>query len=74
MEDIMEFNVGDTHHFYMPPGGYYKLHICAIIDEEYVVYKWYGKHKQWWHYQIEHMYIIDAKIKRALELKEKGIK
>lgn len=31
---------------------FYKCHVLAIVDKDYVVYKWYGKHKQWWHYEI----------------------
>ena len=29
----------------------------------YIVYKWYGRHKQWWHYEIEHPRMFEFKIK-----------
>lgn len=44
--------------------GSTKIHILAVV-EGMIVYKWYGKHKQWWHYQIESPYLF-------LLLKEKG--
>jgi hypothetical protein len=27
-------------------------HILDIYDKEYVATKYYGKHKQWWHYRF----------------------
>ena len=33
----------------------YKCHVVAILDEEnhpQIVYKYYGNHKQWWHYFV----------------------
>ena len=35
----------------------------VTTDECMIVYRWYGKHKQWWHYQVEHIYTI----KRLME-------
>jgi len=35
--------------------GQTKIHIVTILVEKertLVVYKWYGKHRQWWHYEI----------------------
>lgn len=32
----------------------YRIHIVAIVENEMIVYRYYGKHKQWWHYGIEH--------------------
>lgn len=63
------FKVGGTHHIRIPSLKgleLYKIHILAIVDESYVVYKWYGRHKQWWHYQVEHQEWLQAKIDRAL--------
>jgi hypothetical protein len=31
----------------------HKIHILEVIDGEMVVYKYFGKHKQWWHYGVE---------------------
>ena len=36
-----------------------KYYIVAVLDKEetpQVVYKFYGKNKQWWHYKIEPIY------------------
>lgn len=30
----------------------YKCHVITEIDDDRVAYKWYGKHKQWWHYGV----------------------
>lgn len=61
----MEFKVGDTHHKFIGPGNPYKIHVVAIVDEVHVVYKWYGKHKQWWHYEVEHKDLLEIQIERA---------
>ena len=52
------FKEGDT--FYLPkgPGGDYKCHAAGIVDEDVVVYRWYGKKKQWWHYEVEPAYLL----------------
>jgi len=31
--------------------GYLK-HVLAIVDEDRIVVKYFGKHKQWWHYEV----------------------
>jgi hypothetical protein len=39
-----------------------KYHIVDIIKDkstELVIYKWYGKHKQWWHYEISELWEIN---------------
>ena len=36
-----------------------KIHVLAIV-EGMVVYRWYGKHKQWWHYYIESPFFLAA--------------
>ena len=46
------FNEGDTHRIIIN-GKSYKAHIKAIVDGNYVVYKWFGKHRQWWHYDVD---------------------
>lgn len=32
------------------------IHILAIVDDEYIVYKTWLKHKQRWHYSVEWIY------------------
>jgi hypothetical protein len=46
--------------FYENQGNaWYKCHVVDIIEDELknpqIVYRWYGKHKQWWHWCIESM-------------------
>lgn len=46
--------VGST--FYKRIGHlFYKCHVVVVLNDEptpMVVYRWYGKRKQWWHYEI----------------------
>lgn len=40
---------------------FYKCYVvCELNDEPepYIVYKYYGKHKQWWHYGIISKYLF----------------
>jgi hypothetical protein len=46
--------------FYHNQGGTgYKSYVVDIIkdgEKSLVIWKWYGKHKQWWHYKIENLW------------------
>jgi hypothetical protein len=34
----------------------YKYHIVGVLSlAQQVIYRYYGKRKQWWHYEVEHM-------------------
>ena len=47
-----EYKVGQT--FRMHIGRHsYKCHVAAVVDEVMAVYKFYGKHKQRWHYDLK---------------------
>lgn len=50
----------------------YKCHVLEIIDNEYVVYKWYGKYRQYWHYEIEHYTFVESKIKLHKRMKNEN--
>ncbi len=46
-----KFKAGDC--FYKKNDSY-KYHIVTILEDEgQIVYKYFGKYKQWWHYEIE---------------------
>lgn len=30
----------------------YRLYLLEIVEGTQIVYKYFGKHKQWWHYEI----------------------
>ncbi len=63
----MPFKVGDV--FYLQKGmsdnPLYKCHVLAIVDEDQVVYKWYGRRKQYWHYEVDPAEYLQMIIKRA---------
>jgi hypothetical protein len=48
--------IGKTFHIQIGPGKPYKIHIISVIDDNgiLVVYKYYGRHKQKWHYEVVH--------------------
>ena len=33
-------------------------HVLDIFDDDEVAVKYYGKYKQWWHYEFQNMYRI----------------
>jgi hypothetical protein len=41
----------------------------SIVDGDMVVFKYYGRHKQWWHYSVEDM----ERVQFMIGL-EKGVK
>lgn len=53
----IEFKAGQTFQASIPFGigsNPRKVHICYVLDSVYennklIIYKFYGKHKQWWH-------------------------
>ncbi len=53
----MTFEKGQSYRW---TDGYYnyKIHIVEVIDEgltycQMIVFRYFGKRKQWWHYQIK---------------------
>ena len=51
----IQIEVGDTFYRKDYKRNPYKHHIVAILKDEnetQVVYKYFGKHKRWWHYEI----------------------
>lgn len=46
-----------------------KVHIVALIENDMVVYKYFGKHKQWWHYFVTSRTNIEFYIKMAEDAK-----
>jgi hypothetical protein len=47
------------HPFLKGPNFRPKCHIVAFVDEDHVVFKWYGRHKQWWHYEVRHVDFLE---------------
>ena len=59
------FKAGHEHHILINILEPHKIYILAVVDECMVVYKYFGKHKKWWHYNIDHKDILDVKIHTA---------
>jgi len=55
----------------------YKIHIVSVIDEGYgeqIVYRYFGKHKQWWHYGMDNPMSLSLYVAQAEKEKTKSIK
>ncbi len=61
----MEFKEGDMYYIWIGPGKPYKIHILTIVDTWMVVYKWYGRHKQRWHYEVKHRHLLEMEIDKV---------
>lgn len=67
--EIYQFQKGQTYKW--DGGGYYyKIHIVEIIDEglsycPLIVFRYFGKHKQWWHYEIKSAALLTIDISRT---------
>ena len=48
----MSFAIGETYRARIN-GSIYKIHIVGLVDDVMIVFKYYGKHKQWWHYEVK---------------------
>jgi hypothetical protein len=68
MEHIeRDFKVGDIYPLFRGPGKPYKIHVVAVVEDSMIVFRWYGRHKKWWHYEIEHRNLLSLLIARAEE-------
>lgn len=47
--------IGDTfkHPRMMGPSFRPKCHVRGFVDGQ-VIFRWYGRRKQWWHYEVWH--------------------
>lgn len=59
------FTVGSQHRAILSGAKPYKIHILAIVDEEQIVYRWFGRHKQRWNYSVEHRDFLEIMIAKA---------
>ena len=62
---LVMLGAGDIFHFKaMSEGGLkvYKAHVLALVDGEMLVFKWYGKHKQRWFYEVESITAVNNKL------------
>ena len=61
--------LGDTFYLKKNPERPYKCHVVGIVDGDQVVYKWYGRHKQRWNYEVESQFILNFVLELAERLK-----
>jgi len=65
--------VGESYHIINGPGLPDKIHSENMFKDVYgrtlIIYRWYGRHKQWWHTVMENEDVLLAKIKRCYDNK-----
>jgi len=44
----------------------YLYHVLGIFDEEHVAVRFFGKHKQWWHYEFTDMYSTGYRLENGV--------
>jgi hypothetical protein len=52
--------------FFYKKNDFHKYHLVGILENEpqpQVIYKYFGRYKQWWHYEIKSLYIFKISIK-----------
>lgn len=65
------FQKGKSYRIHMPEvGEVRKIHIVEIVENDMIVYKFFGKNKQRWRYKIEHVSELQFWNKRAQEEKK----
>ena len=70
-KSVIRFAPGDTYysdHPGLPGEKPYKLHIVAVVDNDWVVFKWYGRHEQRWRYEIKKDWLLEMEIERTRNL------
>lgn len=70
-ECVTKFVIGQPFYMDKGPGKLYKCHVVTVVDTVMVVYKWYGRRKQWWHYQIDSAYMLAWRVRFDAEKQEK---
>jgi hypothetical protein len=47
----------------------YRIHVLEIVENDMIVYKYFGRRKQWWHYSIERRSSLEMYYKWAKDEK-----
>jgi hypothetical protein len=69
----MKFKKGQSFRMHISAlGEARKVHVVAVIENDMLVYKYFGKHKQWWHYFVDSRTNIEFYIKLAQTDKPKS--
>lgn len=68
----MTFKKGKSYHIWLMDAGWIqKIRIVELIENDMIVYKFFGKRKRWWHYRINHIREIEKYLEIAKEEKTK---
>ena len=82
MQGIPEINFKPGQTYRVKPSwslDTHKIHIVSVIDEDigmgtFIVYRLFGKYKQWWHYYIESASMVKLYIAFAKEKEKQKVK
>lgn len=68
----MTFEKNKSYRVHLPfLGRVQRIHIVELIENDMIVYKYFGKHKQWWHYKINSSLELNEYYERMLNLRKK---
>lgn len=69
--NIFELKIGDV--FYDKQWNYKHYVVVLLLDEEMpqIVSKYFGRHKQWWHYKIEPLHYFNLAYNGGLYAKNR---
>jgi len=66
----MKFKAGETYQAKLSSQKPYKIHILSVVDERQVVFKWYGRHKKRWFYEVMKDVFLEDRIVITLPKQE----
>ncbi len=66
---MIKIKVGDIFHGCWNLGKPYKCYVLAIVDKDQIVFRYYGRRKQYWHYDVKWIGMIEVYINTAKKRK-----
>lgn len=66
----MTFEKNKSYHIWLMDADWtQKIHIVELIENEMIVYKFFGKRKRWWHYRVTHKRELEKYFEMGKEYK-----
>jgi hypothetical protein len=75
-KNLLKMNIKIGENFYQK-NDFRKYHIVGFLENEeipQIIYKYFGRYKQWWHYEVEALYDFYERFKIGLYSKKRGNK
>jgi hypothetical protein len=65
-ENIHNLKIGSVFYEINEDYKYHVINIFKDNDSNIIVFKYYGKHKQWWHYEVIELWKFNMRIKHEI--------